>query len=75
MSVLQPDLMKCVVPTIMVGIIAIQSSTFWRDSPPDIVFYLLPNQIYSLIVLVLISGNCELLVLVSSLYPVSVLSD
>lgn len=53
MSVLRPDLMmKCVVPVIMAGIIAV---SYW--SPRSIQLQLNALQIYGLVVSVLISGE------------------
>lgn len=56
MSVLRPDLMiRCAIPVVMAGIIAVshQNMTLWHFSLLTIV-----QQIYGLVVSVLISSGC-----------------
>lgn len=56
MSVLRPDLMmKCVVPVIMAGIIAV--SSHWLENV-TVVYSHMGKQIYGLVVSVLIAGDC-----------------
>lgn len=56
MSVLRPDLMmKCVVPVIMAGIIAV--SSHWLENV-TVVHSHMGKQIYGLVVSVLIAGDC-----------------